>query len=1028
MESGQIIDDRYQIIEKLGEGGMGAVWKALDTKHDDEIVIKMPLNHLDSEIMKRFEREARSMRKHSIDCPQILNIENIGTLDGTPWYIMRYLSGGSVIDRALTTTADGPISWDEDSFVWLKKIANALDYLHKKDCFHRDVKPENILFSGEGTPYLVDFGIVKTMNETTSMATDQGKVVGTMAYMAPEILDGGKFTEQSDQYSLAVTLYEFITGERPFSGTTFFSLFRAIQNGHRELRDLHPVIPLAASQIVDRALSSKPQDRFSSCSTFANEFLAGLEAKVALQPPIEIDEPREEETRDLDLEEFRKIRAEKLGQQAGSNSASPNPSPSKSGPFEGGVVDSRSDQIYSPPQTEAKTNSGGGKKVFLSLGLAAGVIAAIAGFGIMYANSTPAGDDSPNRTSSVNPEPKVVDLTKTSEQLFEEAEVSLADSSQSPTDRRFAIEQLKAAALEGHLPSQKKLGEIYLEGDGVDQDFEEAFNWLILAANHDDANSQYLVGLSYAQGDMGVEKNNREAIRWFKKSAAQGEKRAQDALELVEALIEINSPLSKLEKLQLAVENDDAQAQFELATAYEKGLLGLSKNSIIANKFYLKAAENDNLESQLILAKHYDKGTLRIPQSYDDAEKWYRRAESQGDSGAKKRLAELKADGGKTGFLARGGSAQAQYDFGQMLKEGEGVTRNNKEAMKWFRRSALQGNSGAQLEMGVQLHKGIIVEKDLSQAEQWYLKAAKQGKAIANFNLGLIYQYGGSGVEQSDKKAIREYRLAAAVGDKEAKEKLEILLPKTTVNSIGMRFVRVKDGEFDMGSVKSETARKEDELRHRVAIKKDLYVGQYEVTVGQFRKFVNATGHVTSAEKMGGGSYSFNPLSGEMQRTVGLNWRNPGEPVTDKHPVSQVSWDDANSFINWLGKKEGRKYRLPTEAEWEYAARGGSNSTYATGNTFASLDGFANVSDQSRANNLSADDQSGLAPFNDGYKDASPVGSYRPNKFGLHDMHGNLWEWCFDSYDSEFYKTSGKQNPFSNNGDERKIMRGGCFL
>ena len=276
LEPNQLIDNRYKIIEKLGEGGMGAVWKARHVALGDEVVLKMPLFHNDPEMLKRFGKEAQTMRKHSIECPHILNIEDIGELNEVPWYVMRFLPGGSVRDRALPHDELGAASWDQNSFDWLVKIASALDYLHGKQAYHRDVKPENILFSNDGTPYLVDFGIVKTVNETTSMMTEQGKAVGTMAYMVPEILDGRKFAAQSDQYSLAVTLYESLTGERPFSGTTFFSLFKSIQKGHRKLAELHPVIPLAASNTVDRALSHDPEDRFGSCMEFANEFISGM--------------------------------------------------------------------------------------------------------------------------------------------------------------------------------------------------------------------------------------------------------------------------------------------------------------------------------------------------------------------------------------------------------------------------------------------------------------------------------------------------------------------------------------------------------------------------------------------------------------------------------------------------------------------------------------------------------------------------------------------------------------------------------
>ena len=318
IEADQVIAKRYRIIEKLGEGGMGAVWKALDTKHDDEVVIKMPLFQNDAKILKRFKREAQMMRKHSVESPHILNIEDIGELNGIPWYAMRFLPGGSVGDRALQIGKDGKIQWKEGSFDWLTQIASALDYLHQKGAFHRDVKPENILFSKNGTPYLVDFGIVKTVNETTSMMTEQGKAIGTMAYMPPEVLEGEKFKAQSDQYSLAVTLYEYLTGERPFSGTTFFTLFKSMQKGHRKLKELSPMIPEAASNAVDRALSTDPDSRFKSCKEFCDAFSKGIHGsaskiveEVIDAEVVETETEVEDETRDLDLQQYRRAVSKK---------------------------------------------------------------------------------------------------------------------------------------------------------------------------------------------------------------------------------------------------------------------------------------------------------------------------------------------------------------------------------------------------------------------------------------------------------------------------------------------------------------------------------------------------------------------------------------------------------------------------------------------------------------------------------------------------------------------------------------------
>ena len=157
LEAEQILDNRYQIIQRLGQGGMGEVWKALDRQMNDEVVIKVPLVASSEMILKRFSAEAHLMRKHSIGNPNILDIQSVGDIDGTPYYVMRFLSGGSLEDRCPLVESGMTAEFKVETFEWLLGIAKALDYLHGKDVLHRDVKPANILFNDSGDAYLTDF-------------------------------------------------------------------------------------------------------------------------------------------------------------------------------------------------------------------------------------------------------------------------------------------------------------------------------------------------------------------------------------------------------------------------------------------------------------------------------------------------------------------------------------------------------------------------------------------------------------------------------------------------------------------------------------------------------------------------------------------------------------------------------------------------------------------------------------------------------------------------------------------------------
>lgn len=282
LEPDQLVDNRYKIIEHLGEGGMGAVWKAIDIKHDDEVVIKLPLNHLDADILKRFGHEAKLMRRHSLDCPHILNIEDIGSMGEVPWYVMRYLPGGSVRDLKMDRDRKGQTQWDTTSFDWLVQIASALDYLHGNGVLHRDVKPANILFNHSGDAYLADFGIAKNPTDVTNFTqapTAPGTSPGTFGYMAPEVLNPEPDVPAAgavDQYALAVTLHESIAGKRPYEATNLIKLYHQTQKGCQPLRESFPDLPEAASNAVAKALSADPGERFNTCRCFADAFLAGL--------------------------------------------------------------------------------------------------------------------------------------------------------------------------------------------------------------------------------------------------------------------------------------------------------------------------------------------------------------------------------------------------------------------------------------------------------------------------------------------------------------------------------------------------------------------------------------------------------------------------------------------------------------------------------------------------------------------------------------------------------------------------------
>jgi formylglycine-generating enzyme required for sulfatase activity len=224
-----------------------------------------------------------------------------------------------------------------------------------------------------------------------------------------------------------------------------------------------------------------------------------------------------------------------------------------------------------------------------------------------------------------------------------------------------------------------------------------------------------------------------------------------------------------------------------------------------------------------------------------------------------------------------------------------------------------------------------------------------------------------------------------------------------------MTLVPVPAGEFLMGSPETDPeARPNEKPRHRVMITRLFYLGAHEVTVGQFRAFVEKTGYRTDAETDGkGGSIYDSDLEQNINDSK-LNWRQPGypRPQGDDEPVVQVSWNDARAFCGWLSDREKRLYRLPTEAEWEYACRAGSTTSWASGDSPEDLESLA------------------WTP-NSGSPTTHRVGSKAPNAFGLFDMHGNVWEWCLDSYGA--YPHGPVIDPTGPPAGKSRVLRGGAW-
>ncbi|MCH7987911.1 MAG: SUMF1/EgtB/PvdO family nonheme iron enzyme, partial [Planctomycetes bacterium] len=254
-------------------------------------------------------------------------------------------------------------------------------------------------------------------------------------------------------------------------------------------------------------------------------------------------------------------------------------------------------------------------------------------------------------------------------------------------------------------------------------------------------------------------------------------------------------------------------------------------------------------------------------------------------------------------------------------------------------------------------------------------------------------------------------------------------LETTLEHDIAGRLVLIPEGEFLMGSTEDELeSRASERPQHKVVIDKPFYMGAYEVTYDQFRRFVSATGYKTDAGKFRRGGSGYDSNRQDIVSRTFFSWKNTGFKQSDSHPVVNVSWNDAVAFCRWLTAIDGKHtYRLPTEAEREYAGRAGTATEYGWGKTARSMISRENVADSSLSQILSEKSvkKKLCESWSDRFSFAAPVGSFTSNKWGLYDTHGNVCEWCQDNWDENRYL---KPNNFKPPSGGRRVSRGGSFL
>ena len=277
---------KYRITEQIGRGGMAQVYKAHHAGLDRYVAVKIMHNFLadQADFLERFQREARSVAR--LRHPNIVQMHDFDAEDNITYMVMEYLQGPSLKEHLAELQAQGKWLSLQESVRIVRDVGEALDYAHRRDMFHRDVKPANVMLTQDGGAILTDFGIVKMLSSDATQITATGAMVGTPAYMAPEQSMEGADDARVDVYSLGIVLYQLVTGRLPYEAETPMAVVFKHVNAPLPMPSvLNPGLPEGIERVILKALAKKPDDRYQS----VREMLAHLDRAMRGLAVPEVD-------------------------------------------------------------------------------------------------------------------------------------------------------------------------------------------------------------------------------------------------------------------------------------------------------------------------------------------------------------------------------------------------------------------------------------------------------------------------------------------------------------------------------------------------------------------------------------------------------------------------------------------------------------------------------------------------------------------------------------------------------------------
>lgn len=936
---------------------MATVYKAYDTRLERDVAVKIirvdqfPPATLEM-ILKRFEREAKALAK--LSHPNIVSVIDYGEYEGVPYLVMVYLPGGTLKEKL-----GGQIPWGEAAYLLLP-VAHALAYAHREGVIHRDVKPNNILMARSGDPMLTDFGIAKILDiRDTQTLTGSGVGIGTPEYMAPEQALGNAIDARVDIYALGVVFYEMVTGKKPFTADTPMAVvFKHISDPLPRPSEYVPDLPEAVEHVLFKALAKKPEDRYADM----DDLVAVLEDLSAGQGLIKSQTAKKAAREQAEREAAEKAAREQAEREAAEKAA-------------------REQAEREAAEKAAREQAG--REV-----------------------AEKAAREQAERDAAEKAAREQAGREAAEKDAREQAEHEAAEKAGREQAEREAAE--KAALEQAKRESAEKAAREKADGEATisSQVIEKKPVWY---RRIKPAPAIFLVISVLFIALIGI-------LPWknllapnpapSETTVAALPATTAPALTLTPFVTDEPTlsptadftPTRRVEPVETITpwpsEITEKGAQMALIPAgtFSMGSAKGEDNerpvhSVTLNAFYMDVYEVTNALYKVCVEAGACKRPKNInhyhnyvyvdhPVVYVD---W-----NMAKTYCEWRNARLPTEA-EWEYAARGTD-------GRTYPWGEGIDKtfanyNNAVGDTTIVGSYEKGKSF----FGIYDMAGNVKEMVSSRYMRYPYNADNGRENLSDFSGNRVLR-GGSWVNfaadvrsasrlsytTTDTLKIYGFRCArssppSSTPAATATPTLNIVLTQTSEKD-GMVMVYVSEGAFTMGSDSGES----DEKPVHTVFLDAFWIDQTEVTNGMYALCVK---------------------TGICQHTGSASLN---DSASARYPVSSVSWNNSKAYCEWAGR------RLPTEAEWEKAARGTDGRTYPWGNDTPSCD-LVNYYNCSGKND--------------------PVGSY-PNgasPYGALDMAGNVWEWVADWYDAAYYQNSPSSNPLGPASGTYRVSRGSSW-